>query len=421
MKYLKLLLLLLIFSSCSKEVIDDTPAIDETPTTLFQCNLDYEVSSTNKKTSHYNPNFVPFINYFARSFDYAVDFSCVSMVAKGFININNNDIPDLVFVKSDGCNEKFGTIYVIVDDILKYEFELPQAMTNKMLRGDINNDGIDDIVLIGTGLDAEPFPGDQNYIMYFYENSYELVKLDDEFGYFHTGVMGDVNNDGNLDILPINNQLKDSYIHLGDGNGNFTKQKVFDKLYTTNSFQSELYDFNGDGNLDIILGGHEWVSWDWQTADTKILLGNGTGNFDTSNPINLPQLKGWGVITNFRMVDLDDDGIEEIIITRTSGSLEVGADLGSGEYYSGFKIQILKKENNSYIQTHLLDSPAGFDDLWVQWIQSTHVIDVDGDCILDLVPESDYINDYNYSKMKQYNRLYYKGDNMGNYSIEYDR
>jgi hypothetical protein len=121
------------------------------------------------------------------------------------------------------------------------------------------------------------------------------------------------------------------------------------------------------------------------------------------------------------MVDLDDDGIEEIIITRTSGSLEVGADLGSGEYYSGFKIQILKKENNSYIQTHLLDSPAGFDDLWVQWIQSTHVIDVDGDCILDLVPESDYINDYNYSKMKQYNRLYYKGDNMGNYSIEYDR
>ncbi len=135
MKYLKLLLLLLIFSSCSKEVIDDTPVIDETPTALFQCNLDYEVSSTNKKTSHYNPNFVPFINYFARSFDYAVDFSCVSMVGKGFININNNDIPDLVFVKSDGCNEKFGTIYVIVDDILKYEFGLPRAMNRKGVGG----------------------------------------------------------------------------------------------------------------------------------------------------------------------------------------------------------------------------------------------------------------------------------------------
>lgn len=419
MKYLKLLLLLLIFSSCSKEVIDDTAIIDKAPTALFECNLDYSVSSVNKTTSHYNPNFIPFVNYYAKSFDYAMEFSCVAMTGRGFLNINNNDIPDLVFVKANGCNEKFGTIYVIVDNVLKYEFELPQAMTNKMLRGDINNDGIDDVVLVGTGLDAYPWPGDQNYIIYFYENSYELVKLDDEFGYFHTGVMGDVNNDGNLDILPINPQLTESYIHLGDGNGNFTKQKVFDKLYTTNTFQSELYDFNGDGNLDIILGGHEYAVDDWQVPENKILLGDGNGNFDTNRPNYLPVVNGWGVITNFRIVDLDDDDVEEIIVTRTTGSKETDGDLSSGEYYSGFKIQILKKQNNSYIQTHLLDSPEGFDDLWVEWIQSTHVMDIDNDCILDLIPESDRINDSSYKPLKKYNKLYYKGDSFGNYKMAY--
>lgn len=421
MKYLKLLLLLLIFSSCSKETIDEEIIIETPPSALFECNSDYYVSDVNKTSSHYNPNFVPFINYFARSFDYAVDYSCIGMTGRGFLNINNNDIADLVFVKSNGCNVNKSQIYVIVDGVSKYEFTLPQSMTNKMLRGDINKDGIDDIVLIGTGLDAPPYPGDQNYVMYFYEDSYELVKLDDEFGYFHTGVMGDINNDGNLDILPINPQHRDSYIHIGNGDGTFTKEKVFDKDFTTNTYQSELYDFNGDGNLDIIMGGHEWVETDNQSPFTKILLGNGTGQFDSNNPINLPGVQGWGVITNFRMVDLNDDGIEEVIITRTSGSKESNYDLSSGNYYSGFKIQILKKQNNSYIQTHLLDSPEGFDDLWVQWIQSTHVIDIDGDCILDLVPESEYINDYNYNTMNQYNRLYYKGDTFGNYSVQYDK
>jgi hypothetical protein len=107
MKYLKLLLLLLIFSSCSKEVIDDTSIIEETPTALFECNLDYSVSSVNKTSSHYNPHLVPFVNYYAMSFDYAVDFSCVAMTARAFLNINNNDIPDLVFVKANGCDEVF--------------------------------------------------------------------------------------------------------------------------------------------------------------------------------------------------------------------------------------------------------------------------------------------------------------------------
>ena len=384
-------------------------------------NLLNSMSPINRTSSHYKPYFIPFLNYFQLAFDYAVEYSCKSMVGKTFLNINNNDIPDLMFVKSNGCNENLGTIYVFVDNLLKYEFTAPQAMTNKLLRGDINEDGIDDVVLIGTGLDAEPWPGDQNYIMYFYEDSYELIKLDEEFGYFHTGALGDVNNDGHLDILPINPQLKDSYIHFGDGQGNFLKQKVFDKLYTTNTFQSELYDFNGDGKLDIIMGGHEYVLWDWQTSGNKILLGDGLGNFDINNPIKLPEIDGWGVITNFRIFDLDQDGIGEIIITRTSGSKESNGNLSSGDYYSGFKIQILKNQNGNYIESMLLDSPDGFDDLWVQWIQSTNVIDINGDCILDLVPESDYINDFNFEKIKMYNRLYYEGNSDGSYSIKYDK
>ena len=63
-------------------------------------------------------------------------------------------------------------------------------------------------------------------------------------------------------------------------------------------FHNELFDINGDGNLDLIMGGHEWEEdWYKNAADTvfwrtAIYLGNGDGTFDLENRILIPKIDG---------------------------------------------------------------------------------------------------------------------------------
>jgi hypothetical protein len=341
-------------------------------------------------------------------------YSCTGITGRTFLNINNNSIPDLILTVTNGCATTKGKTFVYIDNVLKWTFEDPQILTRKIVRGDLNEDGSDDVVLFGTGFDGPPFPGEKNYIIYFKPDSYSLVELDNSVAYTHGGTLGDINNDGHLDVIPIPNQIKDCYAFLGDGKGSFTKKKLFNGTYTDMAFHSELYDMNSDGNLDLILGGHEW------DYPTKIILGDGKGSFASEIPI--PAVIGWGTITDFDFFDLDKDGFEELIITRTSGSLGSGINgvkKNPNGFYDDFRIQILKKSGNNYLQSGLLISPIGWENTWIQWIDWTSITDIDGDCNLDIVPDSENLNDANYSELKMFNKLYYKGDGKGSFAISY--
>lgn len=392
-----------------------TSPVVVTPITPAPCTFT-PISNINKKTSHYNPYFVPFTDYWALANDKAVKYSCTGITGRTFLNINNNNIPDLVITVTNGCAYNKGKTFVYIDNVLKWTFEDPQILTRKIVRGDLNEDGSDDVVLFGTGYDAPPFPGEKNYIIYFKPDSYSIVELDNSIAYTHGGTMGDINNDGHLDVIPVPNQIKDCYAFLGDGKGNFTKSKLFNGTYTENAFHSELYDINNDGNLDMIMGGHEW------DYPTRILLGDGKGGFGSETII--PAVVGWGTITDFDFYDLDKDGTEELIITRTSGSTGSGASgvkKNPGGFYDDFRIQILKKSGNTYVQTGLLVSPSGWENTWIQWIDWTSVVDIDGDCNLDIVPDSENLNEVNYSELKAFNKLYYKGDGKGGFVISYKK
>lgn len=411
--------------SCSKSEVSNTstnPANPQpsvpvvvTPTTPTPCTFT-TISSINKKTSHYNLYYLPFTNYWSLANDKAKMYSCAGITGRTFLNINNNDIPDLVLTISNGCEYNKGKTYVYIDNVLKWSFENPQILTRKIVRGDLNEDGFDDVVLFGTGYDAPPFPGEKNYIIYFKPDTYSIVELDNTIAYTHGGCMGDINNDGHLDIIPIPNQIKDCYSYIGNGKGSFSKNKLFSGTYTDMAFHSELYDINNDGNLDLILGGHEW------DYATRILLGDGKGNF--SKEFNLPSVIGWGTITDFDFYDLDKDGIEELIITRTSGSTGSGVNgvkKNPNGFYDDFRIQILKRNGTSYVQSELLLSPSGWEKTWIQWIDWTSVVDIDGDCNLDIVPDSENLNDNRYEELKSFNKLFYRGDGKGSFTIAYKK
>ena len=84
----------------------------------------------------------------------------------------------------------------------------------------------------------------------------------------HRGSSGDVDNDGDIDILnfptghPVNQTIEQRFptILYNDGVGNFTEELIFkntnlqDYYYSMGSTVSHLFDMDGDGFLDLIFG-----------------------------------------------------------------------------------------------------------------------------------------------------------------------
>ena len=401
----------------------------------FEFNINYFelFSGINKLTSHFQPLNTPFEDYASITNTIMSGNGCLQ-VWSSFGNFNNNKVTDLFLTEIDCLTDEKGEVFIVVDNEIKHSFQSPQSSTRKLLVGDIDKNGLDDIVMIGTGIDKNPYTGDSTHIVFIYDGNYSIKELDDQKGYFHTGAMGDLNNDGNLDIIPFNNQGFNKYtpdkvpVYFGDGSGDFEKKFSnipFHRIIPM--YHNELFDINGDGNLDLIMGGHEWeADWFNNAADiifwrAGIYFGKGDGTFDLENRILIPKVNGWGIITDFDIYDLNNDGVWEIIITRTSGTGNEPM-VTNNKNYDGIKIQILEYKDSELSDLTILNQPETWfsnQDMWIEWAYRTLVYDVNKDGLLDLVPESDHLNSQSYEPTKEYRGLYYEQKNDGNFEIKY--
>ena len=406
------------------------------------------ISNINKTTGNYNNWYRPFIDYNKfidreyYSFVYVLENGDVGLTPfpgeehhgheqlwHNFLNINNNEIPDMVLTGTTIRSEKYGEVYVVIDNELKYRFNSGQAGNRKILIGDLDNNGSDDAILIATGIDQQPYSGSPTKIIYFTPNSYEYVNLDDDPSYFHSGSIGDINNDGNLDLIVANNQgPEDTFAYIGDGNKNFSKIKVGDLKDFAQKTATEFFDLNNDGILDLISGGWETpttgldgnIIEDWRNR-TELSYGNGDGTFDIENSIQFPEIDYWGKVNGFLFHDIDNDGDIEIIINRTKGH-EDFPSVDNDNSYDGIKIQILKKQGNEYVNHQIIDGPDGWFDLpptWIEWIPWIKLFDVNSDGIMDIVPDHENINDPNFNQLNRYWGLYYKGNSSGFFEIDF--
>lgn len=183
--------------------------------------------------------------------------------------------------------------------------------------GDLNNDGAQDIVL--TGVEAYRTPVETVVYLGNGDGTYASVSDNLPGAFFASNSLGDVNNDGNLDLLitgsngeSSSSEVYQAELFLGDGTGSFSPSGA--SLTGVERGSSAMADFNEDGNLDMVISGY--VSTPAQnTPSTTLYLGNGDGTF-TASTSGLLQLG----FTDTEVTDFNNDGHLDIAMVGYDGT-----------------------------------------------------------------------------------------------------
>jgi hypothetical protein len=303
--------------------------------------------------------------------------------------------------------------------------------------GDVNADGIDDIIIGAYQADVRGSGDGESYLVFgsvdwggnFPHDSLKLVELDGTNGVQINGIYvgdfsgssvssaGDVNGDGIDDIIigaPTadpngNSGAGESYVVFGATN--WTSQYVeLSALDGTNGFQingidadddsgssvSSAGDVNGDGIDDIIIGapgadpngnsgaGESYVVFgatDWTSQFVELSALDGTNGFQI-NGIDRNDISGFSVSS---AGDVNGDGIDDIIIGA------IGAD-PNGNSRAGESYVVFGATNwtSQYIELSALDGTNGFqingiDAYDDSGISVSSAGDVNGDSVDDII------------------------------------
>ena len=139
----------------------------------------------------------------------------------------------------------------------------------------------------------------------------------------------DVNNDGHPDLVVASGGNEyfglDTFltprIYLNDGKGRLTKAPhPFDSLFVNASCVIP-YDFNGDGSVDLFIGGRS-VPWEYgQVPRSYLLLNDGQGRFRDVTAKIAPELAHIGFVTRALWLDLDKNGEKDLILSLEWGGI----------------------------------------------------------------------------------------------------
>ena len=248
----------------------------------------------------------------------------------------------------------------------------------KILVGDFNNDSLPDIfsnVAVDPPFGAFPFLNDNNHLLLNSKNGFTTVKEFPDQGFWYTGCSGDIDNDGDLDIIAFNfhnqsNGVK-SRIMWNDGKANFTIDftGVGDIPVV---YQSELVDVNNDGFLDLVIV-FVPTTFPSRVNDFRVLWGNGNG-FSLTNSSAI-SLSGEWYLMNLDFTDLDADGTKEII---ASGNYNNPVGSGAPIYFiSLFKSTDKGKTFSDKTSQYIDNNTAGrFYHIRVQDIDKNGQLDI---------------------------------------------
>ena len=226
---------------------------------------------------------------------------------------------------------------------------------NVILLGDYNNDSIPDIYIADSGMEDWGGYRDSYFLSQpdgtWLESSDTHLSHSNFVVYDHGGATGDIDNDGDMDIVltEMNSWGTGTSLWclMNDGTGFLNKRKCGG----ADSFALELADLDGDGDLDALIGAQEYDYSPDKSAFTGILWNNGKGKFPKHNKTLLPMHVDWGGLPEVSASDLDGDGDLDIVYSRIR------------KHYQGAAMQIIENLGNKKFKDHgifVLDEEGGY-------------------------------------------------------------
>jgi MYXO-CTERM domain-containing protein len=243
--------------------------------------------------------------------------------------------------------------------------------SNKLELADLNADGRVDIMFANGAGYASPEGGQQNRAFLNQGAGKPFLEVSEAvFGATpdQTRVIkaGDVDGDGDLDLVVGNTFETQSRLYIGDGAGGFTEATAQLPQKPASIGDLELGDVDGDGDLDLVLA-------DWGPGDaggeggvTQLWLNDGKGSFSDATATHMPDVKvSWSWEMDLADVDNDLD-LDVLVSCKTCAGSFMFHNDGAGKFVDAS--DQLPQFSNNY---------------------DFEAIDLDGDDFVDLITIND--------------------------------
>ncbi|MEZ4774014.1 MAG: VCBS repeat-containing protein [Bacteroidia bacterium] len=191
-----------------------------------------------------------------------------------------------------------------------------------MIKGDVNQDGLEDIFVGGAA--------NQSAALWIQQRGGKFVQKStpafeaDQQSVDVAAVFFDANGDGFADIYVASggyhnfephDELLQDRLYLNDGKGNFSASPESLPEMLTSKGCVAVNDVNQDGFPDLFVGSRVIPGQYPETPPSYLLINDGKGKFTNQIQSIAPSLESMGMITDALWVDLDLDNKKELIVT----------------------------------------------------------------------------------------------------------
>ena len=287
------------------------------------------------------------------------------------------------------------------------DFTIQSLMPNYLSRqgpcievADVNNDGLDDFFMGGAKGHAS-----QLFIQQANGSFTEKPVPDfatDAKSEDVAAVFFDCDGDGDKDLyvasggfeFPANDPALADRLYLNDGKGNFTKKAAGLPQLLTSKGCVKAADIDGDGDLDLFVGGRVVPGSYPMAPHSYILVNDGKGNFTDATASVCAGLQQPGMVTDAVWMDVNKDKQPDLIVT--------------GEW---MPIKVFVNQHGK-----LTDASASYIHFGsTGWWNRIEAADMDGDGDTDLVVGNCGLNTQFHASEKEPMTLYYKDFNEDGY------
>ena len=189
-----------------------------------------------------------------------------------------------------------------------------------MAKGDLNKDGREDFFIGGAkGQSGKIFiqqaSGD------FVPASEPALAKDSAYEDV-ASIFFDADNDGDLDLyvgsggyeFAVNDPLLQDRLYLNDGKGNFSRSPNALPAMLISTGCVRAADVDGDGDLDLFVGGRLVPGRYSETPESKLLLNDGKGKFTDVTATNAPAIAKMGMVTDALWIDMNQDKLPDLVV-----------------------------------------------------------------------------------------------------------